>query len=87
MLLNTVSAAHRAKFPNLDIYEPGSQEWALMELFDPKPTRGIDIVQARCSIVYGKGVTYMAIGMGDPPRLLRIRGLLAARRHWANQYE
>ena len=24
MLLNMVSAAHRAKFPNLDIYKPGS---------------------------------------------------------------
>ena len=71
-LLNTVSAAHRDKFPNLDIYEAGSQEWALMELFDPKPTRGIDIVWARCSIVYGKGVTHIAICMGDPPRLLRL---------------
>ena len=83
MLLNTVSAAHRAKFPNLDIYEPGSQEWALMELFDPKPTWGVDIVWAQYSIVYGKGVAHMAIGMGDPPRLSRLRGLLAAHCHWA----
>ena len=82
-LLKKISEAHQAKFPDLDIYEPGSEEWAQMQLFVPKLTCGVDIVKARRSVLFGKGVCHMAHTGGDNFRVSKLRGLLAARRHWA----
>ena len=85
-LLNKISEAHRAKFPNLDIYEPGSEEWAQMQLFVPKLTCGVDIVNARRSVIFGKEVCHMAHAGGDNLRVSKLRGLLAACRHWAKHH-